>query len=211
MTKTKPLDPVFSPEIQPYGGELPHDGKFRDFEFENSTLRFDFCEEFNGCRFKKIRFTGDLSKTTFVDCLFDQCDLSNLSISKSQFIRVRFENCKGTGSTLRQSRFKAVLITHCVFDLSDFSESTFEHVRFIDSRLSDSAFQQITQTDFVTERIDFTETDFTGTRLAGMDLSSCTLDGLRVSPDKLKGLCVNELQAVALVALLGVKIKDRQS
>lgn len=210
MSKTKPFDPVFSPEIQPYPGILPSDGKFRDYEFDNTTLRFDFCEEFNGCRFKKIRFTGDFSKTTFVDCLFDQCDLSNLPLSKSQFIRVRFENCKGTGSTLRQSRFKAVLYTQCVFDLSDFSESTFEHVRFLDSRFGDSAFQQVQQTDFVTEKIDFTETDFTGMRLAGMDLSSCILDGMRVSPDKLKGLCVNEQQAVALAALLGVRIKDRK-
>jgi len=207
MPKNKPFEPLLSPYIEPYRGEIPSDGKFRDFEFENNALRFNFCEEFNGCRFKKNKFTGDFKKTTFVDCVFEQCDLSNLPLSECLFYRVRFENCKGTGSILRKSKFKAVEFIRCIFSLADFSESNFENVRFIDSNFSESAFQSLNQSGFVTQKIDFSEADFYGTSLNGMDLSGCQLDHVRLSPEKLKGLSVDPQQAIALVGLLGVKVK----
>mgnify|MGYP003587712261 CR=1 FL=1 len=209
MSKSKSFEPIFSPEIQTYLGEMPSDGKFRDYEFENTTLRFDFCEEFNGCRFKKVHFTGDFKKMSYVDCTLDHCDFSNISLSESLFYRVRFMNCKGIGSILRKSKFKYVEFNSSALSLSDFSESSFEQVRFIDSSFSESAFQQIKQVGFITENVDFTQADFYDTALNGMDVSGCRLDGIRLSPQKLKGLIVDTDQAVALAVLLGVKVKAR--
>jgi uncharacterized protein YjbI with pentapeptide repeats len=209
MNKSKSFEPIFSPEIQTYQGEMPSDGKFRDYEFENTTLQLDFCEEFNGCRFTKVRFSGDFKKTTFVDCIFDHCDFSNVLMSESLFFRVRFENCKGTGSIIRKSKLKFTEFNHCVFSLSDFSECSFEQVRFIESNFSESAFQEVKQTGFVTEKVDFTQADFYDTILSGMDVSGCRLDGIRLSPQRLKGLTVDSDQAVALAVLLGVKVKAR--
>jgi uncharacterized protein YjbI with pentapeptide repeats len=207
MTRSKSYEPKFSPEIQTYQGEMPSDGKFRDYEFENTVLHFDFSEEFNGCIFKKVRFTGDFKKTSFVDCIFDHCDLSNLPLSGCLFFRVRFDNCKGTGSILRKSKLKFTEFIKCTFSLSDFSESHFEQVRFIDSNFSESAFQELKQTSFITEKVDFTQADFYETALVGMDVSGCRLDGIRLSPQRLKGLTVDHDQAVALAVLLGVKVK----
>lgn len=209
MSKSNSYDPLFSPEIQTYLGELPSDGKFRDFEFENMTLKLDFCEEFNGCRFKKVKFSGDYKKMTFVDCLFDQCDLSNVLLNESLFYRIRFENCKGTGSILRKSKLKFVSFTKCTFSLSDFSECSFEQVRFIDCNFSESAFQNLKQVGFLTQKVDFTQADFYESTLSGMDVCSCTLDGIRISPQRLKGLTVDADQAIALAVLLGVKVKAR--
>lgn len=210
MAKSNPFDPILSVELQPYQGDMPSDGKFRDVSFDAPTLRFEFCDEFNGCTFKKVRFQGDYKKTTFVDCVFEQCDLSNLVFSQSQFFRVRFDRCKGTGSIVRQSKFKFVQFSQCLFSLADFSESNFEQVRFLDSSFSESAFQSLKQSAWVTHKVDFSEADLIDTPLTGMDLSGCVLHGVRLSPQKLKGLTVDTEQAVGLVALLGVKVKERQ-
>lgn len=210
MAKSNPFDPILSPQLQPYAGEMPSDGKFRDFSFDSPVLRIDCCEEFNGCTFKKIRLQGDYKKTTFVDCVFEQCDLSNLTFSQSLFFRVRFDRCKGTGSVLRQSKFKFVQFNQCFFSLSDFSESTFEQVRFQESSFSESAFQSLKQSGWITRKVDFSEADLIDTPLSGMDLSGCELHGLRLSPHKLKGLTVDAQQAVALVGLLGVSVKESQ-
>lgn len=209
MAKSNSFEPIFSPDIQSYFGVMPSDGKFRDYEFENATLQLDFCEEFNGCRFMKVHFIGDFKKTIFVDCVFDHCDFSNVNLTESLFYRVHFENCKGTGSILRKSKLRYTRFSQCVFTLSDFSESSFEQVRFIDSNFSESAFQEVKQTGFVTEKVDFTQADFYETALSGMDVSGCRLDGIRLSPQRIKGLTVDFDQAVALAVLLGVKVKAR--
>lgn len=210
MAKSNPFDPILSPDLQPYHGELPSDGKFRDFSFDSPSLRFEFCEEFNGCTFKKVRFQGDYKKTSFVDCVFEQCDLSNLNFTQSLFFRVRFDHCKGTGSILRQSKFKFVQFNQCLFSLADFSESSIEQVRFMDSSFSESAFQSMKQSGWVTRKVDFSEADLIDTPLTGMDLSGCVLHGVRLSPQRLKGLTVDANQAVGLVGLLGVLVKERQ-
>ncbi len=209
MAKPNPFEPIFSPECQPYHGELPHDGKFRDFEFEEMTIHFDFQDEFNGCRFKRVRLSGDFKKTTFVDCHFDQCDLSNTALNQSLFFRVRFENCKGTGSLIRKSKLKYTEFIKCAFPLSDFSESNFEHVRFMESNVSESAFQNIRQLGLMTVKTDMTDCDFIDSSLNGMDFSGCTVQNIRVSPQLLKGLTVDSEQAIGIATLLGVKIKDR--
>lgn len=209
MVKSNPFEPIFSPECQPYHGEMPSDGKFRDFDFEEMTLHFDFQEEFNGCHFKRVRLLGDFKKTTFVDCHFNHCDLSNTTLGESLFFRVRFENCKGTGSILRKSKFKYTEFIKCTFPLSDFSESNFEHVRFVESNFTESAFQTLKQAGFTTIKTDFSECDFIDSPLLGMDLSGCQLQNLRLSPRYLKGLTVDSEQAVGIARLLGVKIKGQ--
>ena len=46
------------------------------------------------------------------------------------------------------------------------------------------------------------------TSLNGIDLSKCKIDGIAISIDDIKGATINQVQALDLIYLLGVKIYD---
>ena len=49
---------------------------------------------------------------------------------------------------------------------------------------------------------------FFKTSLKSIDLSSSFIDGIVISLEDIKGAIINEYQAINLIALLGVKIKE---
>ena len=202
------FDPIFSSEMTSYSAIKPDDGKYRDFLFDDPFFEVKFAEEFNGCRFVHVRFSGDLKKIKFIDCHFLSCDFSNLDFSQSLFHRVHFDQCKATGSIFRKSKFKFITFSKCQCTLTDFSESNFEGAIIAESNFSESAFQSCQQTNMKTTHVDFTQADFSDTALAKMDLSGCTMNGVRLSPHLLKGLSVDPQQAIGLVQLLGIIVKD---
>ncbi len=208
MAKVDRYLPILSADIIPYNHIKPDDGRYVDFDFYNVNLVSDLIVEFNGCRFNRVHFGGNLIKVNFIDCIFSHCDFSNLELSQSLYMRVQFEHCKGTGSIFRKSKFKYTTFRNGSFPLSDFSESQFENVRIYDCNLSESAFQSCTQSDFETSNVDFTQSDFINTSLAKMDLSGCKIQGLRLSPNHLKGLILDAHQAVGIATLLGIIIKE---
>jgi len=207
MIKKNPYEPIISSMLEPYQNK-PEDGKYRDLTFNGSLFNDLFVEEFNGCVFTKIQFTGDLKKIKCIDCIFDHCDFSNCDLSACLIQRCRFVNCKGTGSIFRKSVLKYTGFDQCIFPLTDFSECLFDSVNLKECNFSECAFQAIKQKNFVTHTVDFTQTDFTETSLDSMDLSTCKLEGVRLSPHRLKGVMVNSYQAIGLAVLLGVKVKD---
>jgi uncharacterized protein YjbI with pentapeptide repeats len=208
MRQQNPYEPIFSSEMMEYNSIKPDDGKYRDFIFNEPTFEARFVEEFNGCQFNRVRFSGDLKKVKFIDCLFLNCDLSNVELSQSLFHRVKFDQCKGTGSVFRKSKFKFTEFSKSQFSITDFSESIFESVKMTECNFTEGAFQSCRQSDFKTSLVDFSLADFTETSLSKMDLSGCNINGLRLSPQHLKGLMVDSLQAIALVQLLGIHVKD---
>jgi len=208
MSKLNPYEPIFSSELNDYKSIKPDDGKYRDFIFNLPTFEARFVEEFNGCQFNRVRFIGDLKKVKFIDCIFINCDLSNIELAQSLFHRVRFEQCKGTGSIFRKSKFKYTEFIKSQFSITDFSESNFESVRMSECNFSEGAFQSCKQSDLKTFKVDFSCADFTETTLSNMDLSGCNINGLRLSPHHLKGLTVDSNQALGLVQLLGIQVKD---
>ena len=208
MTKIDRYLPVLSSEINTYSGVKADDGRYMDLIFENVSFKTNFCVEFNGCSFNRVIFIGDLTKVKFIDCMFSHCDFSNHDLSQSLFMRVLFEHCKGTGSSFHKSKFKYTTFKSGSFPLSDFSESHFEYVRIHDCNLSESAFQACQQINFEIRNVDFTLVDFTSTSLAKMDLSGCKIQGVRLSPNLLKGLILDAHQTVGLAALFGVIVKE---
>lgn len=49
--------------------------------------------------------------------------------------------------------------------------------------------------------------EFIGTMMKGIDVSSCKIEGLAISPEGVRGMIVNEVQAIELVSILGIVIK----
>ena len=52
------------------------------------------------------------------------------------------------------------------------------------------------------------ESEFHNTNLKGMDLSSSDIEGISLTMDHIRGVIVNEQQALRLVQLLGIIVKE---
>ena len=55
---------------------------------------------------------------------------------------------------------------------------------------------------------DLNEASFEGTKLSGVDISTCTFNQLNVSIADLAGCVVSEEQAIGFARLMGLKIKE---
>ena len=59
------------------------------------------------------------------------------------------------------------------------------------------------------DRCDLTRAELAGTKLKGIDLTSCKLEGIQLTgAPELRGAYVSSEQAIQLSALLGVILKD---
>ena len=55
--------------------------------------------------------------------------------------------------------------------------------------------------------VDFEGTEFYSTSLAGLDLTKSNISGILVEPDMIRGVIVNNDQAIDFINLLGIVIK----
>jgi uncharacterized protein YjbI with pentapeptide repeats len=55
---------------------------------------------------------------------------------------------------------------------------------------------------------DLNESNFEGTKLSGVDISTCTFNQLNVSIADLGGCVVSEEQAIGFARLIGLEIKE---
>ena len=57
------------------------------------------------------------------------------------------------------------------------------------------------------EKVDLTQAQFFKTSLKNIDLSDSIIEGIAISIEDIKGVTINQFQAVDLMYLIGVKIK----
>jgi uncharacterized protein YjbI with pentapeptide repeats len=208
MKKRNPYDILLSPEIEVYSGEKFSETKYADLRFDNQTIFLDDQVEFNGVVFERCRFVGDFRKAQFIDCMLNRCDLSNTDFQSSRFHRVKLTGSKGLGIHFNKAKWQYVTIEDCVLNYGEFADVDFQDIVLIKSDLSQSSFFTANLQRLVLKQVDLSQTDFSDTMLAGLDFSTCEISGIRVSPQCLKGLIVNASQAIALIGLFGVTVKD---
>ena len=101
-----------------------------------------------------------------------------------------------------------VSFNNCILDYANFSASEMKVVSFISSRLKESFFAETLFKDVLFDSSDLTSSEFFKTPLAGIDLSSDTVDLLHCEPDSLKGAIISPAQAIGFVTYFGLKIKE---
>ena len=111
--------------------------------FENLTLTEG---DFPGLTFRNCRFTGCRIKRhcagarrTFIDCVLEHCDCSNVNLQKASLERTRLSDCKLVGATLSEAFLLDVSLIDCIARYSNFSSSKIRHTRFTDCDLSHAA------------------------------------------------------------------------
>lgn len=181
-----------------------------DLFIQNCELDFEIQGiEFNGCRFEKVDFSKCYIKDVdFIDCIFKNCNLSGSDFSNRSIHRCNFLQCNLVGCDFIQSGLQDVSIMDCKCDYVNFSSSQIKHFLIKDSVFRKGRVVDVQLMDVSFEQVNFEETEFLHTQLGGIDFSNCNIFNIAVLANDVKGIIVNTEQALMLISLLGIEIKD---
>ncbi|MDA3955236.1 pentapeptide repeat-containing protein [Oceanispirochaeta sp.] len=166
---------------------------------------------FQDCHFKTCRISSCiLTGSSFRNCRFEDCELTllkvaNAGFSNCEFIRTMLQgiNFSECNNPLFYPDFIDCEIRHCFFSNMDLKKKVFTGSRFrdseffrIDFREADYSRAEFTETPF--SECDLRKTNFTGAR------------GYTIHPEqnKLRGAIFTYPDVTALLAPLGIVIKD---
>ena len=186
---------------------LPDQDRYDNLLFENETFPDCTGKRFSECIFGRDIIRTDMSGSIFTDVIFTHCDLSGVSFAKSEFRRVRFENCRMGGADFTECLFSDTEFTASQCRYVNFSASSWKNSVFSDTDFTEGYFSQTSFKTMVIHHCCFDRTEWLHTPMAGLDVSDSSINGIAVTPENLKGLTVNEAQALACVELLGLKIR----
>lgn len=164
--------------------------------------------EIERCIFRNCRFLGcTFPKISVWDSSFQNCDFSNCRMEEGYFQRVEWIDCKLVGMVSYQSTIQNGYLKDCNCQYLNLSGARIKTVGFNHCDCSGALFQQWDR-----KSLSFYETKLTGcnffqTPLHDLDLSSCSIEGVLLSGEELRGVTIAAHQAQDLVGLLGVKVK----
>ena len=164
--------------------------------------------DFSGCVFIGVHFGAcAVDRLHFTDCRLVRCDLSGLRLREGALRRVALEGCRAAGAQFEGMILRDAAFYDCDLRYAGFSRCRMQDAAFADVRLDRSIFHSCAKKGLLLERCDLTEAELVGSPLQGVDLSTCTLDGLRAAPALLAGTTAALDQAPALLGLFGIRLK----
>lgn len=193
-----------------YLSDISEDEKINYCNFENEECNnINLYEvEFKNCKFSNICMQkGILEKLAFRDVIFEQCNFSNTEFLETSFIRCEFNNCKVSGCNFAEGRLYNVAFIETNASYMSLSMASIEDILFKDTCLKNSYFQETKMKNIYFDNTDLTQSKFFKTSLKGIDLSSSKIEGIAISIEDIKGAIIDQLQAMDLLYLIGVKIK----
>ncbi|NLI22622.1 MAG: pentapeptide repeat-containing protein [Clostridiales bacterium] len=164
---------------------------------------------FADCAFQRCSFAEwEPAHVHFTDCLLDHCDLSGLKLDRASFHRVRFQSCRLTGLEWQRSSLTDVTLEGCSADYLMLSQCQLARVRFKDCRMRESLWQDVRFRQVSFERCDLCSVQIRNVPMEGLDMTTCSLDGLQIDPRDLRGMRVTALQALQCCAMLGLSVEE---
>ena len=182
------------------------DGDVRGCEFVGEDLsgenlghvEFEDCT-FDGCVLASAR----MERPSFERCTLTGCDLGNIAGNTGFWRDSRASECRLVGADLHKSVLVRTRFT-------GFAESKLERVSFTNCNLREASLSQLRlRSRLLLEGCDLTRAELFQTRLAGVDLTSCNIAGIRMSDTfrELRDATVGIDQLPDLAGLLGVKLR----
>ena len=184
--------------------EWTYESYVSDYIFENVCIEENLDNiTLDGCKFSKCQFIdGSFSG------IFDHCEFENVHLNQCSLSRVHFISCRISGMELSQSLVQDTLFQLCKGHYCDFGGSTFKECAFDINDLTGSGFVQCDFKKTSFDKCILNSTEWFNTKLKELDFSSCEIENIAVSSDKLTGVVVNSSQALEFVKLLGIVVKD---
>ena len=147
-------------------------------------------------------------KGSFLNCVFDHCDFSNVDMSECRFHQCLFQNCKLMGSNFAEASLYRTQFQDCHCGYANFSYAKIKYVTMQACNLQEADWNQIKPQSWTLTHCNLQRASFFHTCLGGMDLRTCDIRGIRIAVEDLKGAVISTGQAIDLVAYLGVEVKD---
>ena len=190
--------------------EWTYESYVSDYIFENVLIEESLDNiTIDGCKFSKCQFKDcSFSFCECMDIIFDHCEFENVHFNQCSLSRVHFISCRISGMELSQSLMQDVLFQLCKGHYCDFGGSTFKDCMFDTNDLTGSGFIQCNFKHVSFDKCVLNSTEWFNTELKKLDFSSCEIENMAVSSDKLTGVVVNSSQALEFVKLLGIVVKD---
>ena len=147
-----------------------------------------------------------MQKAEFLNCNFFNCNFADCDCKGIYLRECTFEACKGDGSIWQEAVLCRVTMQNCRWEEANFNHCVWEDCVFADSRFCMAAVSgfKIKKCRFA---CDFTRANFFKTPLKGVDFTRSIIDGLILSGEELKGVCVTAQQAAMLAGLFGIIVK----
>ena len=158
--------------------------------------------------FENVCIEQNLDNVTIDGCKFSKCQFENVHFNQCSLSRVHFISCRISGMEFSQSLVQDTLFQLCKGHYCDFGGSTFKDCMFDINDLTGSGFVQCDFKKTSFDKCILNSTEWFNTKLKELDFSSCEIENIAVSSDKLTGVVVNSSQALEFVKLLGIVVKD---
>lgn len=210
MKQKNPSPPIL-PILTDSYLDIEEEAVFDGAHFVQEDLSYSTGENIilRGCQLDNVR----LHKARFdrFECsnvVFNHCDLSNIEWFGASLHQVVFNNCKLTGANFADSYLRDCQFTDCIGEFSSFSNGNFKVVHFENCRLSQSEFNELTWQHVQFRNCDLDDSNWFFTKLKGLDLRGNYFEKIALSQELVRGLIVNQQQAVVIAAGLGLHIEE---
>ena len=161
---------------------------------------------------RRVNFTQScLPKLRLLDVQLDACDLSGVDGEHARLQRVAFHGCRLVGVQLLEARCEDIVLHDCTLESAIFASATFKAARFENCNLRGAVFAEADLTHAVFQRCDLTHADLRGSKLGGTDFRGSIINGMQVGAQALKGAIIDPAQALQVVHLLGLIVKDQDA
>jgi len=216
MSKKSAEPKLIMPNIPPHL-PLAHIKTFHDEDSVNLSLIQDYTLEnhiaeniaVNQVIFKNVTFNHvHWPSANLNNIIFEKCDLSNVDFSQCCIDRVHFTNCKLVGLNMAEASLRNVVFDNCNAAYAVMRYLDCKKVNFLNTSFTEADLYSAKLTDVSFSRCNLDKVQFSGTKLAGIDLSTCLFYQLALTPDDLRNCIIAPEQAIALANIFGVVIKE---
>lgn len=178
---------------------------FEEDKVKTKKTRLDVRDSF----LRKIDFTSfEGVKSSFVNIIFENCDLSNANFEESTIHRITFKDCKLVGTNFLSSSIMDVSFLSCFMNYSNFNDSKMKNVKCKDCKIEEASFRNMKMKNIELDACSFQKTEFLHTSLKDIDFSTSNIAGIKVGMQDIIGMQVNVTGALALTPLLQIEIKE---
>lgn len=180
--------------------------KIKDYSTSNLEVFDATC---NKAIFNNVSIINSrLEKTSFTDVEFSNCNFSNTTFDNCSFIRCEFNNCKLTGCNFIENVLFDIGFIDSNMGYANISMSNLRGLFFNNTSIRIGSLQENKVKNINFKEADLTGTQFFKTSLNGIDLSNSNIDQIAVSLEDIRGAKINQMQAIDLMYLLGVKVVE---
>lgn len=176
--------------------------------YKNCQIRSSYrLPKIKEAKFERCEFlTDDLNEIEILDCIFLNCNLSNISFRKAVVYRTIFEECKLLGNDFIGSKFSNVKFIDSHLRYLNLSDNNLKSIFFENSDLTGAYLQEVRMKEVDFKRCNLNEVDFSDTNLNGIDLSSSDFESIIFTPTQVRGLKISASQAPLIAAQFGITI-----